>query len=1840
MSSKKAEEKPQPRALFDHCLCEECVAEGAQPAHALVDLEDASTGELVRVRVPHEHRHTWAAWGSRDRCRWKGDDGVERRGLELTRGAAGITAVDGDGVVHRLKHGTFTVWGVDGKERPSGLVVPRFPVALRKAEAAGDRWITVHPNGDDEKGVPVLVRANPDGTHRIIGGAGGKLNHLRLTRVKSKEEYAKDAADKKEARASAEKERRAGLSKEQKAAEKVAKEQIKAAKTQTEKAYINSVREKMGGVSDDLDTAKLEQQGLSKRAIDTIVRTHHRKQLREANEQARKALEDVADAASGDTVAAGMLAESVRNDPVAQAEGRQLAEEEFTLREQEDEARRAARTLKGGKPPGGRVNVSEQAAETMEEAVDAAPDVTEQLQALGGRQDDERIAVVASTASKEVTRRSLQAMDDAKRLLAAAREPDAEQDEVTKKVVAKALEDAGLPENTPPDEAAEALRRAAAERAARSEVLHIRAQKLAKIEVEKSPEKALNALAYSDTLTNVASSVAMAKKLGLLDAEQAPVTAADLAAMREVLASKNAMRQAKKEFEAITKSVEAGDYDRSRRAFDVKVEPAPENVQADVEDAMRTDLAKRLLGVADPRRPAHAQAVANGHWNRLADVGLSIGGQRYLDRAGLDALGLKNASIVMRHALEADGHDPTKMLAALEKYHVESQVEQTNTALARVAKLAPTLSATVENVGDIERAMMQLDMADDDANEVQRVVGAALGSMEASATMGQVLRDKMPDELVVGGGGVDAQQTLAWLHAAGLKPGQYTVEEKGGRVRIPRESWSALLSRLPEHDVEWRKASLGIKKGEADENGWLPAGIVSRAATTFNSHVPNAPRYFAPFDASSGDYKGAIESHVGSRIAEGESPTTILPDLLSPKVVDSVKDREGYLAALKEAFPMHDVDGKPIDYNAHRDRFEALADKFMASRYGDAEKPLHAQSIDLDHPGTREAVFRMLADDPTAVAAFKPAGVLTHEEQRALRERHAKLLTKTGTLDKYADDALEKIRKLGSEPDKTPREIGMFGGMFGAPAAGTPSDGVSQEWKQWDADRQVIGQSFNREMLLRAREKLASAPEPTNERMKAERERMLHQLSTIALTAPTQWSEYVRTHGSQLAAVQAMQDEVKSAAVQKFREHYGKITGKALLTGTMPVTNKDRHIAAMDPAAGDAMRKEMRELMGKLQDREGSGRYAEMLSGELVQRLARTAEADRLAEQQQGGLFGMAMAPRPEGPKAVKAALGERYTLGQRAENQIASLVGTVGGQFNARDGALGLFPGLNMDGPRAPQQRAIKMLDTNGGRLGGWLGTGSGKSLISIGAFAHLHSKGKASHALFIAPTAVQQQFGGEMLRYTEPGKFKWATGDGMSHDERVELLKDQGTHMRVLTHQSFRDTALKLMADHRGVSTEQMRSDLLNSTARERAGWWKAVREKHGIPAFYVYNDEAQSTTEREGSDPSLLNRIMSAVTHPMNASAYLAGSGTPHKNDASEVWSQAAMLDPDRYADRAEFMQQFGSDIDLNPDAIRRELAHMTYSAKIEPPVTRTDTDNPTIGADGRLLSGGPIPLEGKYAEHVAKVDEAYKAARAARKRNTVNVDAVKVLAPHVFEGVPEAEHEAAARKWQTANPTLNRDVAIRKALNLAPAEFNPKLQKTTELIKHQLGKTWTDSKGKTRKGRASIVFADWSQEVDHIAEHLRKQGLRVATYTGDLDTKAREKVRRGFQPETKKEEDAQYDVIVGNASMEAGVNLQRAGMIVHYDVPLTAKAHQQRSGRAYRQGQEGDVDIVNLHTAHDYEQRALRRLSHKRDLAEVFESPIQNLDGSGIAGAYHAEQALRHHDADPDIRLAAK
>src|SRR5699024_615275 len=101
----------------------------------------------------------------------------------------------------------------------------------------------------------------------------------------------------------------------------------------------------------------------------------------------------------------------------------------------------------------------------------------------------------------------------------------------------------------------------------------------------------------------------------------------------------------------------------------------------------------------------------------------------------------------------------------------------------------------------------------------------------------------------------------------------------------------------------------------------------------------------------------------------------------------------------------------------------------------------------------------------------------------------------------------------------------------------------------------------------------------------------------------------------------------------------------------------------------------------------------------------------------------------------------------------------------------------------------------------------------------------------LFLVPSIVQGQFGGEALRYLEPGKFNWHAEPGSSREERIAAYKNPEHDFAVMTHQSFRDDMVHLGAKHAGVDEGTMADRLGEMSEAARKDWIKGVMDREGI-------------------------------------------------------------------------------------------------------------------------------------------------------------------------------------------------------------------------------------------------------------------------------------------------------------------------------------------------------------------------------------------------------------------------
>ena len=1142
---------------------------------------------------------------------------------------------------------------------------------------------------------------------------------------------------------------------------------------------------------------------------------------------------------------------------------------------------------------------------------------------------------------------------------------------------------------------------------------------------------------------------------------------------------------------------------------------------------------QRLAGEAPEETLGKYMGI--GAYNSINSLALAVSGDALVDRSVVDVLGVAGAAQVLARRIHADlPQDVERIADGVQEFHLHHYMQASEEALSEARDLMNTAKevelGTASTALDLQSAQELNAKRRRAVTDAQKLLGRTLGEMEANAALVVALQQGKKDRFQVSLGKVGVEDAIRQVRAIGLQRGDYKLETVAGDtfLTVNGAGLDRLSKPVSREDVEQVKRNLSIINGEHDEENWLPLGVANRPDLAMEVKPGVAPRLAEPF-APGADLEQSLRDYIGGRAADGDSPGDIMADIQSADFFRKAGDNDRYLAALDAVAPMKDAKGKMQRAEALADRFDAYADAFVEKRYGGKRSTLNRQQFTVDQKAV-DALHRALAETPEGTAAYKPIGELTRDDQKALREFFYRNVAKESPDAAELRDKLDKV--TAAEPARETTD------MFGDSA-------VNPDWTEW----------------------------------KAERDELAEKVSKSSLT----WGKYVEAMRGHEKAYEAVQDLIRSKVGASFAEAHNKLNPDApLKVGKTVIRNNLTHLDTIDPAAREARMARERALVDGLRTRV-QGRYA---SGGVADKLEAAREQRAAFEQAQMGFFSSddqadMFGGADEAPKPLELGADERATIGHEAERQIAGMMGIVGQNFKPGKPTKLWNPTMS-GGKNYARQRLVKMVDANK-RVVAAFGTGSGKSLLQLASFAHLHEQGKAKRGLFLVPSIVQGQFSGEALRYLQPGKFNWHIEPGASREERIAAYKNPDHHFAVMTHQSFRDDMMHLGAKAAGISEGEM-SDRLNAMSDgERTAWMRDLMQREGINFDYLTVDESQYTLNRAGKENSGLANVVDALSS--NTPYYLNASGDPVKNDASEVFDLLRKMDPARYTDRAAFMRRYGADTLAAKDALKREMARFVYPSKIDPDVS----------ADRRTEQ---VDLSAGQKAALADLDRHLSNARLARMQGKVDVDAMKAISPNSFEGVPADQHEQVARDLQ-ANLGILKSSAAARIIN-AHAD-NAKVDRLVKLAGE-------------RKGKPGVVFAHSLEAVQQIKDRLEKEGHRVVLLTGADSATEKERKRLMFNPEAG---EAQADILVASDAGATGMNIQRGQWLVNVDTPQTAMTHAQRNGRIFRTGQKNNVELIDLVADHPEERKARDRLTKKYGLRDLMTSPMEGLDDTGIA-----------------------
>lgn len=1129
--------------------------------------------------------------------------------------------------------------------------------------------------------------------------------------------------------------------------------------------------------------------------------------------------------------------------------------------------------------------------------------------------------------------------------------------------------------------------------------------------------------------------------------------------------------------------------------------------------------------------------IGVGAYNSINSLALAVGGEALVDRSVLDVLGIAGAAQVLARRLQNDLQpDELKNVAeGMQDWHLTHYMK-TSTESLQKAKALTDAAASIElpdtatTGADLQLAQELNSRRRSAVGDAQRILGQALGEMESNAALVVALKQGKQDSLQVSLGKTSPEQAIKQVRAIGLLPGDYELEKVGGDTFLSLNTGGMDRLAKPVNREDIQQVNRNISIVRGDQDE--------------NGWLPLGV-------ASRPDMVMDVKPGVAEQLAKPFEPSQDMAQSLRDYIGGRTSDGDSpadILADVQSAAFFQKA-GDPDAYRAALDevaplkgidgkmqRAEALGDQFegYADKYvdglGGERSTLSRQKFTVDQTSV-DALHRALAATPEGTAAYKQIGDLGSKDQGALREFFAKNIAKESPEAAGMRSELEKLQ--ANEPEKATTD--MFGDEVDNP-----------EWKDWRATRDNLSEKLNASSLT--------------------------------------WSKYIKTMGGNTKAYAAVQDMIKSKVASDFVAAHNTLRPDApLKLGKSVIRHNLDHLDAVDPEAAAARMEKQKSLIDGMRERVG-GKYA---SGSVSDKLAAAKEQQAAFEQSQMGFFSSEEAPAA--PDAAPLASDERHTLGHAAERQIAGMMGVVGQNF--KPGQPTKLWGISMSGKYAAQQRAIKYLAANR-RMVLAAGAGSGKTNMMLGAHAHLSGLGKVKRSIMMVPSIVQGQFSGEALRLLEPGKFKTHIQPGASQAERIAAYKDPDTHICVMTHQAFRDDMIHLASAHAGISEADMTERLQGMTTAERKSWAAATVKKEGINFDASFVDEAHDTLNRAGKENSSLANVVEAVGHHTPYHVY--ASGDPVKNDPSEIHSMLQKMDPERYADRDQFMRRYGADTIASKDALQREMARFMFPTNISPDV---QVDRKQVKVE---LSVGQKQAMTALSANMAK-------ARIARRSGKVDVDAAKEISPMSFSGAPEDQHEAIAKGIQDSLGIV-KSSAINRIINSHPD--NAKVTEAVAMVK-------------AREGKQGVIFARNRQSVEQYKAAMEAAGKRVVTITGSDSAKDKDAKRRLFNPESG---EAQADILIASDAGAVGMNLQSGQYLIQHDIPATAKTHSQRQARINRIGQKQGIELIDLQANHPEEVRSRERLERKYGLKEMMADPMDGLDDSGVAGAIAARRKM--------------
>ena len=353
-------------------------------------------------------------------------------------------------------------------------------------------------------------------------------------------------------------------------------------------------------------------------------------------------------------------------------------------------------------------------------------------------------------------------------------------------------------------------------------------------------------------------------------------------------------------------------------------------------------------------------------------------------------------------------------------------------------------------------------------------------------------------------------------------------------------------------------------------------------------------------------------------------------------------------------------------------------------------------------------------------------------------------------------------------------------------------------------------------------------------------------------------------------------------------------------------------------------------------------------------------------------------------------------------------------------------------------------------------------------------------------------------------------------------------------------------------------------------------------------VVADEAQQVKNHRSQAARALRSLP--------ASARIAVTGTPVENSLSELWAILDWTNPGLFGTLTVFRERYGraAEREADGDAARR------LGRLITPFLMRRRKTDPGVAPElpDKVVSDRFVQLTGEQAA----LYQAATAGTLARIEASAGI-ARRGQVLRLLQSLRQICNSPAHFLRQSAEG-WDADVE---------ASRSGKLQVLEELMD-----------ALTSAGDAALIFTGYVSMGHLLRVHLLARGMPAEFLHGGTPTAQRQEIVDRFQS------GQGHALILSVRAAGTGLNLTRAGHVIHFDRPWNPAVEDQATDRAHRIGQHRTVNVHHLMAEGTVEDRISALLERKRELTEAVlasgESALTELDDGELRALVSLSQDL--------------